>query len=352
MIKAISITNFRGFRHFELDQFPRVNLITGLNGVGKTALLEAIFLLLGPSNPVLSVRLNAFRGLTTMADPEEVWGWLFHNRQIESKAELRSDWSDGSTQVLTLSLASNVTVPVNPPESTASPQAMLTSETGRRALQLNFTDSHGKTGSARGTVEPDGTVQFVAGSETFAVPGIFLATQARSVREDAERFSYLEDLRRTDEVVAAASMLEPRLKRLSVAAVGQQSILRADIGLGRLIPLPLLGAGLTRLVSALLAVAYARSGVVLIDEIDNGLHHARMVDVWRSLAAMARKSDGQLFSTTHSWECIRAAHEAFEREGAEDFRLVRLDRGDDGVRPVPFDRDMLDTAIRAELEVR
>mgnify|MGYP006193319713 FL=1 len=44
MIKDIEISNFRCFEHTKIEGFERVNLIGGKNNSGKTALLEAIFL--------------------------------------------------------------------------------------------------------------------------------------------------------------------------------------------------------------------------------------------------------------------------------------------------------------------
>ena len=51
MLKKLTIEHFRGFSSFKIDQLARINLIVGKNNVGKTALLEALFLLSGPYNP-------------------------------------------------------------------------------------------------------------------------------------------------------------------------------------------------------------------------------------------------------------------------------------------------------------
>ena len=54
-----------------------------------------------------------------------------------------------------------------------------------------------------------------------------------------------------------------------------------------------------------LAVVGANHGFLLIDEIDAGLHWTVMEDVWRLLVEVAKKSDVQIFATTHSYDCIR-----------------------------------------------
>ena len=62
-IKSIDIKQFRGFPHINLDDFGFVNLLIGENNCGKTSILEALFLMLGISNPQLSLNINSFRDL-------------------------------------------------------------------------------------------------------------------------------------------------------------------------------------------------------------------------------------------------------------------------------------------------
>ena len=47
----LKIENFRVFKHLEIPEISRVNLITGKNNIGKTGLLEAIWLLAERGHP-------------------------------------------------------------------------------------------------------------------------------------------------------------------------------------------------------------------------------------------------------------------------------------------------------------
>ncbi len=44
----------------------------------------------------------------------------------------------------------------------------------------------------------------------------------------------------------------------------------------------------------------------MIDEIDTGLHHSVMSDMWRVLIETAERLDVQVFATTHSLDCVRS----------------------------------------------
>ncbi len=51
-----------------------------------------------------------------------------------------------------------------------------------------------------------------------------------------------------------------------------------------LLPIPMVGEGMNRLLSIAVAIANTEHGVVLIDEIENGLHYSVMTKVWAAIA--------------------------------------------------------------------
>ena len=88
MITSFRIKNFRGFQDLTIQPLKRVNLIGGKNNTGKTALLEALLLHNGPTNPQLSVEIHRFRGIESpLAAIEDVCRWLFHEGNPSSPIE-------------------------------------------------------------------------------------------------------------------------------------------------------------------------------------------------------------------------------------------------------------------------
>jgi AAA15 family ATPase/GTPase len=81
MYISFKVKNFRGFESLEINNLSRVNLIAGLNNVGKTALLEALFLYGGAYNPALAITINNLRGIDTItiesATDKTPWGFIF-----------------------------------------------------------------------------------------------------------------------------------------------------------------------------------------------------------------------------------------------------------------------------------
>jgi hypothetical protein len=94
MIQSVEIRNFRCFKHLPIDRCQRFNVIVGENGVGKTTLLEAIFLALG-AGPDVSVRYRSQRGLggplsgPTYRIEEAIWRDLFYKRHWDEPLSVR-----------------------------------------------------------------------------------------------------------------------------------------------------------------------------------------------------------------------------------------------------------------------
>ena len=129
-------------------------------------------------------------------------------------------------------------------------------------------------------------------------------------------------------------------------------MIHADVGLGRPIPTGLLGDGTQRVLSMALACGNAMGGTVLVDEIENGVHYSKLPHLWRAIATFAAKFEVQVFATTHSNECLSAAHEVFSENAEYPFRLFRLDRTNGEIKAKSYDRDILETAIESAMEVR
>jgi AAA15 family ATPase/GTPase len=92
--------------------------------------------------------------------------------------------------------------------------------------------------------------------------------------------------------------------------------------------------------------------VILIDEIESGLHHSALPEIWRGLLTACESSDVQIFATTHSWECVSAAHMAFSESLEYPLAVFRLEERQGNIEAVTYDRESLEYSIEQEWEVR
>ena len=131
------------------------------------------------------------------------------------------------------------------------------------------------------------------------------------------------------------------------------AMLYADVGLESLVPLGFMGDGIGRLLSMVLAFHSARDGMLLIDEIENGLHHSVLPEVWKSLNWLSREFNVQVFATTHSYECLVAARDAFNATGDQDLLIHRLGRPDgELIQAVTYPFETLDFALEYGSDIR
>lgn len=356
MFKAIHIQNFRGFRDFELHDLGRMNLLVGRNGTGKTTLLEAVFLLLGAHSPEIPLRLNTFRGLEPFSsEADETWGWLFTGKSTEEAITVKGTWDDGANATLTISLRPGTAIlrpPANGAREQVLPRPSVSETTMPHRNQLHYEFAYNKQ-KMHLYAEHSGDRVGIQGAEAPVFPvSSFLSVHAQTFGENAKRFEKLEEDGRDADVIEALKVLEPRLKRLSSYTSGEHPALRADIGIGRLIPIAFLGEGFVKTATMVCSILTSPGGCVLVDEFDNGLHYSALEQLWSVLGDAARKSKVQLIATTHSRECVAAADAAAKVLSDYDLSVYRLERAEESIRAIHFTRETLDTALDQDWEVR
>jgi len=360
MYQSFRLSNFRCFRELALSHLERVNLIAGVNNVGKTALLEALFLHCGAYNPELTLHVQGLRGIERVKI--QLPGWvetaiesLFSGFDSSKTVELVGENDATGRRILRLRI-------VREPEQLAQisefiqhgpdrPEILPLSSEATQVLELEYEESK-RRGKYHTFIDQKG-MRTTPIPPPPPFPAFYLAARGRIPHaEDSERFGKLEIMGRQDVLLQALQVIEPRLRRLATVVASGLPMIHGEIGLGRLVPLPFMGEGMGRLASLVVAVGNASNGVVLVDEVENGLHHSILPKVWRAIGEVARAFNTQVFTTTHSLECIAAAHKAFAEGRHYDFCLHRLERRNETIRVVTYDQETLAAAIEAGLEVR
>ena len=101
---------------------------------------------------------------------------------------------------------------------------------------------------------------------------------------------------------------------------GTNRMIYVDVGMRRLIPFNLLGDGVRRYLSILLAIYNARDGVVLIDELENGLHFSTLAHLWDDIIRTSQEFNVQLYITTHNIETLHYLKSTLEKDRNKDFQ--------------------------------
>jgi predicted ATP-dependent endonuclease of OLD family len=78
-----------------------------------------------------------------------------------------------------------------------------------------------------------------------------------------------------------------------------------------------------------LALVQAEGGILLVDEIDTGLHFSVLADMWRLVYRAARRFNVQVFASTHSRDCYESLAVICRETVSEgsDVTIQRIERG-------------------------
>ncbi|MCY3781011.1 MAG: AAA family ATPase [Chloroflexi bacterium] len=342
MYKSFRVKNFRCFKDLQINDLGRVNLIAGKNNTGKTALLEAISVYCGDRRARTLLRSDlqylghsssVELGSSSVIDVDSI----FYDFNMESNVEMCAD-TDSSAEDTWNGKPLSICRVETDTEEYEKVWGWFYSDTIRKARFAPFVE-YQPTEAIRLAYDnaPETFIYFVVANGELHLSrytrisinscALLWANVDIQRSATAKQFSAIRQAKGISALVNSLRVLEPRLEDLELLYDGHQPLIFADIGLSKLIPLAHLGEGINRLVGILLALGELPEGIVLIDEIENGIHHSVQKDVWKAIGQVARDLDIQVFATTHSLEMIRAAYEAFTEAGnLEDFRYHRLDR--------------------------
>ncbi len=350
MIKQISIENFRCFGKTDIKDFQRVNLIGGLNNSGKTVLLEAILLICMPE-PQTILFLKNLRSEDIKLEeqyPEYIWDNFFLERDRTKTISINctdntllQKYSKSPEQVLELKCQiipnkKNKEVynsDVSQKNSMLNGHFKLDNKVIESNMPMSIIPDYGggysfflKTSDKK--LESSLSYHSDPDYKKFKkIPdaNFIGVTSRKKPHIIAQEYSILEKLGKEDVILKALQLIDKSITAINVSVIGGIHLGIKKSGKG-FMPLSLFGDALNRIVQIILSIANNRGSVILIDEVENGIHHTTQREFWIYLFKIAKEFDVQVFATTHSLEMINAFSEVAGKDFVEDaayFELVR-----------------------------
>jgi hypothetical protein len=328
MISTLELRQFRGLEQVRFENLGRANLIVGGNNVGKTSILEALMLIHGGSSQLQALP-NIFRELPRQGSDADSSFWRFLVR---------------CGDIAGFRIAADGDV-VRGDEGNTLWQFKKTMPRAKREFVIVGLNQDGKAGVGNALTSQKLAVLSTKQANPEAVSELF--NQIAPLHPENE--TKLEDLLRQS--------IEPRLRRLRYAKPQgtQTHLVYVDLGDGPMLPFTQLGQAFARTLQVYCEIFASQPDILLIDEIENGLYFEGLEDYWKGLMAVLEDQDVQLFATTHSRECMEAAHHAATSMPGDPLRFLRLDRRvDDPAKIVAtsFGKHEMATAIEFNREMR
>lgn len=369
MLGALKLQKFRGFEAYELTDLTRVNILVGKNNSGKTSILEAIHFLVSRGDPLVLIRSANRRGEISYGDgrpgqEEPDISHCFYGHRFQPDIGFRL-FGNGYGQIS-----------VRIRQIDFDDQSVLFDEDMEESLREGDVDQsrplvlqidgHGLEGFSI-PVNENGSLlmrQFRfrrpwPDGETTPPPVQFITPESLDLNPMRDIWDRVLTEGRESEVIAAMRILETDLESIhfltgyaSRARSGRAGALLGFRGGGRRVPLGSYGDGTRRLLALSLSLIQAEQGVLLIDEIDTGLHWTVMEEMWRLVIDTARRHSVQVFATTHSYDCLRGLASLVESQ-PDIGQYVSAQKIEGSLdRAVRFDATDIQVALDQNIEVR
>jgi hypothetical protein len=376
MISGIQIEGYRGFKQFEMSNLGRVNLLVGTNNSGKTSVLEAIDILSSKGDPVSLWSVLARRGETLTPVPSQ---GLQGVRAQQIEADIchlftGHEVHPGSTFSFTAknesperSVVFTVVEPSNkdrreifgPEDDSTLPSRLAVQIKGNPTPPVSIFPLSRNSGINTSFLEsPRRRRTGVEGRPSQLITTDSLSGPQLVAFWDKVALTPSEQL-----VLKALSFLDADIERIapqsgmsqmyfgSVTARPGGFIVKRK-GIDQPIPIGSMGDGMWRMLALAIAITQCKGGVLLVDEIDTGLHYTVMADMWRLIFGAAKELDVQVFATTHSFDCIQSLATVCvsDTTTSDTVTLQRVEA--DKSKAVPYSESEIKIAADRNIEVR
>jgi AAA15 family ATPase/GTPase len=368
MLPNLIIKNYRNLSDLKIDSLSRVNLITGENNTGKTALLEAISIYASLSSPIwvnwiysiLSDRGEYFRDSSIGEDLTNknlrFLSGLFTNHKIgyrkDDALKIGSIEEAKSNQIFSLRLLQYT--------NAIAEEGIILERNGKKVI-----------------VEDDKSDSWILYSQK-QFPLVIreldrLRPASISIGDYKFQFVKTTDIGKYENPILWDNIA---LRPQEESVISALQIINADInritfvvpdyysGTNRFAAVTLksnaeriflqsMGDGINRILTIILALVNAKDSYLLIDEFENGLHYSVQEKLWEVIFKTAKELNVQVFATTHSEDCVSAFSVVQRRyeEGAGQY--IRLQHNKQGnIVGVLYNTEELQIATERDIEPR
>lgn len=309
MLKNFTIKNYKSIKEFEIKKLNRVNLFIGRNNAGKSNILEAILL--------YATRFN-----------------LNSITQINSQRTERAI----SPRLIERGMLTTLCLPLAPHRSITSLRKGIELKSGQDSILLQqvkvipmvreerlihnyrpFQPDEEGHGVPRVGIPTKAEMQYfkITYEPSTKIPCIYVNCAYRQISKWKEYWENLVLANNKGSLINALQIVDPKIEDVDIIinrGINNQFTPYVKID-GKYFPLFSMGDGLVHIFNIMLALVNTKGGILLLDEMENGLHIRTLEKLWSVVNDLSKLWNIQVFVTTHSNDCIRAFSENSREEG-------------------------------------
>lgn len=375
MLNSLYIKNFKCLKEIQIDNLSGVNLIAGKNNTGKSSLLEAAFIYANKGYHGTLFDLSKSRGEECDFLNEKTTAEMVEKTLCSFFSERKTECSENNT----------ILFEVEHTQSLPHKDSIKLSFMYYRDI-VHADDSGNSISYKQEIVQnehPDKKYLWQKGLGVFigqshyifpitdrkyihsllpsqaTIKSIYIHSneQANASETNAKRWDAIALTEKEDIVINALKIIEPEIEQLRFIE-DERSIYYKRIPVVKLknsstrYPLGSMGDGINHIFTIILAMVNVENGILLIDEIENGLHYTTQELLWNTIFKLSKELNIQVFATTHSDDCINSFGKILNEKDYLQGQLIRLEKRNENIRAVNYDTKELDVIYKQGIEVR
>jgi len=363
MFTQVRIKNFRGIEDLFLDNLKQINIFVGDNGIGKSTILDAIYLSINPNNPELLNRTNTFRGfkdqiiqnldenrVILVPKDEDYWRTFFYQFDFSNLIEIDLSGSCQRNIVISPHKNSDSAIPTKGINN-------VNNDTSRESNLVSGVDIHFQSDNKNyesSYFQKDALLVKTDSNYIETLSGNYFNNVTMDNIENI--YSGYEDIIKKKNKKILLKLLKTVEPYIQDIERGKTSFIINDERFTKAVDVKTYGEGFYKSLYFFVSVlSNMPNGICLFDEIENGFFYLKQCIIWKGIMGLLKEIPSeQIFVTTHSLEMIKHLYEtASTMKFLNKISLYRIEKTKkDILQAIHYNLAEFDYAIKENLEVR
>ena len=344
MLNSITIKNFRSITELSLDNLGQINLLFGENNCGKSSVLEAIFCFAAQdSNAPLTIR--NFRKIYSNNGNSNIFedyiSNLFTNFNTDNTISI-SGYTNNNRELLEISCEERGASVSDDYTASSYSETVIDGITLKYSNdEITSTACYDASDSKHKSEKLDrGALSYIA---------IFInQITTETILKD---FKKIQKSKKIESLIKLLKTLDQNIIDLRLDE-NNKILVNTQNGPDSLVPIEYMGDGIVKALSIAIAILNNHD-IILIDEIENGLHHKSQEIIWKAIIQWAKEYNIQFFITTHSYEMIERISDIITDNNNEKMLTAyRIENNNGKFKAINIEADSLQRLTDEKWEIR
>lgn len=309
LVSSLTLEAFRGIQNLKLEGLAPVTLIVGANNSGKTSVLEAAGLILRPFDPGQWVQTARQRDFS-LELVDGIWS-LFPGGAAPN-------YDEGPPTSAQLRISAELAGAKAKESRRLEAEATTTLEYNADGKEEEFLQVRASVDGAKHTMAFRRTqkAELIKAKYLYRVFAVTPASH-RQVSLLYEHLGHAVQIGKKQLAIQILQLFDPQVQDLDgIDNYGRRTVFVTHAERG-VVDLSSFGDGMRQAAALALTLARVNAGVLLVDEIESGIHAFALEEMLTMLFQAAAEAEVQIIATTHSLEAVDAAIHAVAKIGSD-----------------------------------